>query len=76
MEVSQYRQIRQETSNRTDRIDNALALIMALDRAIRNENQGNIYDEVRILMFSFNLSSGHSVIQSGFKTTPYTFMIE
>jgi len=37
--------IKSEKEKSTEKIDGAVALIMALDRAIRNENKSSVYDE-------------------------------
>ena len=42
--------IKPDKEKSTERIDGAVALIMALDRAIRNEKQGSIYDGRGILI--------------------------
>ena len=42
--------IKQDKEKSTDRIDGAVALIMALDRAIRNENKSSVYEERGILV--------------------------
>jgi len=42
--------IKPDKEKSTERIDGAVALIMALDRAIRNENKASIYDERGILV--------------------------
>ncbi|MGE5390895.1 MAG: terminase large subunit [Deltaproteobacteria bacterium] len=42
--------IKPDKEKSTERIDGAVALIMALDRAIRNENRASIYDERGILI--------------------------
>ena len=42
--------IKPDKEKSTERIDGAVALIMALDRAIRNENKGSVYDERGILV--------------------------
>jgi phage terminase large subunit-like protein len=42
--------IKPDKEKSTERIDGVVALIMALDRAIRNENKSNIYDERGILV--------------------------
>ncbi|EYE87164.1 hypothetical protein Q428_14895 [Fervidicella metallireducens AeB] len=34
----------------TEKIDGAVALIMALDRALRNQNAGSVYDNRGILV--------------------------
>jgi phage terminase large subunit-like protein len=36
--------IKPDKEKSTERIDGAVALVMALDRAIRNENRANVYD--------------------------------
>ena len=42
--------IKPDKEKSTERIDGAVALIMALDRAIRNENKASAYDERGILV--------------------------
>lgn len=42
--------IKPDKEKSTERIDGAVALIMALDRAIRNENKASVYDERGILI--------------------------
>jgi phage terminase large subunit-like protein len=42
--------IKPDKEKSTDRIDGAVAMIMALDRAIRNENPGSVYDGRGILV--------------------------
>lgn len=42
--------IKPDKEKSTERIDGAVALIMALDRAIRNENKTSVYDERGILV--------------------------
>ncbi|MEA1961270.1 MAG: terminase TerL endonuclease subunit [Bacillota bacterium] len=42
--------IKPDKEKSTERIDGAVALIMALDRAIRNENRSSVYDERGILV--------------------------
>lgn len=42
--------IKPDKEKSTERIDGAVALIMALDRAIRNENKTSVYDERGILI--------------------------
>jgi phage terminase large subunit-like protein len=42
--------IKPDKEKSTERIDGAVALIMALDRAIRNENNGSIYDRRGLLI--------------------------
>jgi len=42
--------IKPDKEKSTERIDGAVALIMALDRAIRNENRESVYDERGILI--------------------------
>jgi len=42
--------IKPDKEKSTERIDGAVALIMALDRAIRNENKASVYDERGILV--------------------------
>ena len=42
--------IKPDKEKSTDRIDGAVALIMALDRAIRNENVNSVYDGRGILV--------------------------
>jgi phage terminase large subunit-like protein len=42
--------IKPDMEKSTERIDGAVALIMALDRAVRNENRGSIYDGRGILI--------------------------
>ena len=42
--------IKLDKEKSTERIDGAVALIMALDRAIRNENRASVYDERGILI--------------------------
>mgnify|MGYP006923755526 FL=1 len=41
----------------TERIDGAVASVMALDRAVRNagQNQGSVYDSRGIIVFRRNL---------------------
>ena len=41
--------IKPDKEKSTDRIDGAVALVMALDRAIRNENMVSVYDGRGIL---------------------------
>ena len=41
--------IKPDKEKSTDRIDGAVALVMALDRAIRNENNNSVYDGRGIL---------------------------
>jgi phage terminase large subunit-like protein len=43
--------IKPDKEKSTERIDGAVALIMALDRAIRNENKSSVYDERGISVF-------------------------
>ena len=42
--------IKSDKEKSTEKIDGAVALIMALDRAIRNENKVSVYDERGILI--------------------------
>ena len=42
--------IKPDKEKSTERIDGAVALVMALDRAIRNENKSSVYDERGILV--------------------------
>jgi phage terminase large subunit-like protein len=42
--------IKPDKEKSTERIDGAVALIMALDRAIRNENKASVYDDRGILV--------------------------
>ncbi len=42
--------IKPDKEKSTERIDGAVALIMALDRAIRNVNKASVYDERGILV--------------------------
>jgi phage terminase large subunit-like protein len=42
--------IKPDKEKSTERIDGAVALIMALDRALRNENKVSVYDERGILI--------------------------
>ena len=42
--------IKPDKEKSTERIDGAVALVMALDRAIRNENRASVYDERGILI--------------------------
>ena len=42
--------IKPDKEKSTERIDGAVALVMALDRAIRNENSGSVYDGRGILV--------------------------
>ena len=42
--------IKPDKEKSTERIDGAVALVMALDRAIRNENKASVYDERGILV--------------------------
>lgn len=42
--------IKPDKEKSTERIDGAVALVMALDRAIRNENRASVYDERGILV--------------------------
>jgi len=42
--------IKPDKEKSTERIDDAVALIMVLDRAIRNENRSSVYDERGILV--------------------------
>ena len=42
--------IKPDKEKSTERIDGAVAMIMALDRAIRNENPGSVYDGRGILV--------------------------
>jgi phage terminase large subunit-like protein len=42
--------IKPDKEKSTERIDGAVALIMALDRAISNENKTSVYDERGILI--------------------------
>ncbi|MEQ8154487.1 MAG: terminase TerL endonuclease subunit [Clostridiaceae bacterium] len=42
--------IKPDKEKSTEKIDGAVALIMALDRAIRNENKSSVYDERGILV--------------------------
>ena len=42
--------IKPDKEKSTERIDGAVALIMALDRAIRNENRDSVYDNRGILI--------------------------
>ena len=41
--------IKPDKEKSTDRIDGAVALVMALDRSIRNENNSSVYDGRGIL---------------------------
>jgi len=45
--------IKPDKEKSTEKIDGAVALIMALDRAIRNENTqtGSVYDERGLVIF-------------------------
>ena len=45
--------IKPDKQKSTEEIDGAVAVIMALDRAIRNENKESVYDERGILIFWF-----------------------
>ena len=42
--------IKRDKEKSTEKIDGAVDLIIALDRAIRNENKSSIYDERGILI--------------------------
>ncbi|MDK2986526.1 MAG: hypothetical protein PWQ96_2170 [Clostridia bacterium] len=42
--------IKPDKEKSTERIDGAVALIMALDRALRNEGSGSVYDSRGILV--------------------------
>ena len=42
--------IKPDKEKSTERIDGAVAMVMALDRAIRNENRASVYDERGILV--------------------------
>ena len=42
--------IKPDKEKSTERIDGVVALIMALDRSIRNENKGSVYDERGLLV--------------------------
>ena len=42
--------IKPDKEKSTERIDGAVAMIMALDRAIRNESPGSVYDGRGILV--------------------------
>lgn len=43
--------IKMDKSKSTEKIDASVALVMALDRAIRNENRSSVYDERGLLAF-------------------------
>ncbi|SHF51947.1 terminase TerL endonuclease subunit, partial [Caloramator proteoclasticus] len=42
--------IKPDKEKSTEKIDGAVALIMALDRALRNQNTGSVYDDRGILV--------------------------
>ncbi|SHF49923.1 terminase TerL endonuclease subunit, partial [Caloramator proteoclasticus] len=42
--------IKPDKEKSTEKIDGAVAMIMALDRALRNQNAGSVYDDRGILV--------------------------
>jgi phage terminase large subunit-like protein len=51
--------IKPDKSKATERIDGAIASIMALDRAVRHENHGSVYDERGVLIIDLNHPDGY-----------------
>jgi phage terminase large subunit-like protein len=51
--------IKPDKDKASERIDGAVAMIMALDRAIKNEQQGSIYDKRGLLIIDINHPDGY-----------------
>jgi len=50
--------IKPDKDKATEKIDGAVAAVMALDRAIRNESHGSVYDERGVLIIDINHPDG------------------